>query len=56
MWQRQIELLFEITSLAAEMRDAPATTTERLHGLDVALERELDLASDIAIMDRAVIR
>ena len=47
--QRQIELLLEITSIVAEMRDAPATTTEDFIALlDVALEHELDLASDIA--------
>jgi len=49
MRQRQIELLLEITSIVAEMRDAPATTTEDFVALlDVALEHELDLASDIA--------
>jgi hypothetical protein len=44
MRQRQIALLLEITSIVAEMRDAPATTTEDF----AALEHELDLASDIA--------
>jgi hypothetical protein len=49
MRQRQIQLLLEITSIVAEMRDAPATTTEDFIALlDVALEHELDLASDIA--------
>ena len=49
MRQRQIELLLEITSIVAEIRDAPATTTEDFIALlDVALEHELDLASDIA--------
>lgn len=49
MRQRQIELLLEITSIVAKMRDAPATTTEDFVALlDVALEHELDLASDIA--------
>jgi len=49
MQQRQIELLLEIGSVVAEMRDAPATTTEDFIALlDVALEHELDLASDIA--------
>ena len=49
MRQRQIELLLEITSIVAEMRDAPATTTEDFIALlDVALEHELDLACDIA--------
>ena len=49
MQQRQIQLLLEITSIVAEMRDAPATTTEDFIALlDVALEHELDLASDIA--------
>ena len=47
--QRQIELLLEITSIVAEMRDAPATTAEDFIALlDVALEHELDLACDIA--------
>jgi hypothetical protein len=49
MRQRQIELLLEITSIVAEIRDAPATTTEDFMTLlDVALEHELDLACDIA--------
>jgi hypothetical protein len=49
MRQRQIDLLLEITSIVAEIRDAPATTTEDFMALlDVALEHELDLASDIA--------
>ena len=47
--QRQIELLLEITSIVAEIRDAPTTTTEEFIALlDVALEHELDLACDIA--------
>ena len=49
MWQRQIKLLLEITSIVAEIRDAPATTTEDFIALlDVVLEHELDLACDIA--------
>ena len=49
MRQRQIQLLLEITSIVAEIREAPATTTEDFIALlDVALEHELDLASDIA--------
>ena len=49
MRQRQIELLLEITAIVAEIRDAPATTTEDFMALlDVALEHELDLACDIA--------
>jgi hypothetical protein len=49
MRERQARLLLEINSLVAEIRDAPATTTEDfLALLDVALEHELDLASDIA--------
>ena len=49
MRQRQIQLLLEITSIVAEIRDAPATTTEDFVALlDVALDHELDLASDIA--------
>ena len=46
---RQAELLLEISSIVAEIRDAPATTTEDFIALlDVALEHELDLAGDIA--------
>ncbi len=49
MRQRQIQLLLEITSIVAEIREAPATTTEDFIALlDVALEHELDLAPDIA--------
>ena len=49
MHQRQARLLSEISALVAEIRDAPATTTEDfLALLDVALEHELDLAPDIA--------
>jgi hypothetical protein len=49
MRQRQIKLLLEIASIVAEIRDAPATTTEDFIALlDVALEHELDLACDIA--------
>jgi uncharacterized protein YdcH (DUF465 family) len=49
MRQRQIQLLLEITSIVAEIRDAPATTIEDFIALlDVTLEHELDLASDIA--------
>jgi hypothetical protein len=49
MRQRQIELLLEITSIVAEIRDAPAATAEDFIALlDVALEHELDLACDIA--------
>jgi hypothetical protein len=49
MRQRQIQLLLEITSIVAEIREAPATTTEDFIALlDVALDHELDLASDIA--------
>ena len=49
MQQRQIQLLLEITTIVAEIRQAPATTTEDFIALlDVALEHELDLASDIA--------
>ena len=49
MRQRQMKLLLEITSIVAEIRDAPATTTEDFIALlDVALEHELDLAYDIA--------
>jgi len=49
MRERQINLLLEIGALVAEIRDAPATTAEDFIALlDVALEHELDLASDIA--------
>jgi len=45
----QAKLLLQINALVAEIRDAPATTTEDfLALLDVALDHELDLASDIA--------
>jgi hypothetical protein len=45
----QARLLLQIDALVAEIRDAPATTTEDLLALlDIALEHELDLASDIA--------
>ena len=49
MRERQAGLLLEINALVAEIRDAPAATTEDfLALLDVALEHELDLACDIA--------
>ena len=49
MRQQQAELLLEITSVVAEIRDAPVTTVEDFAALlDVALEHELDLAGDIA--------
>jgi hypothetical protein len=49
MRKGQARLLLQINALVAEIRDAPATTTEDfLALLDVALEHELDLASDIA--------
>lgn len=49
MREKQATLLLQINALVAEIRDAPATTTEDfLALLDVALEHELDLASDIA--------
>ena len=49
MRERQARLLLEINALVAEIQDAPATTTEDFVALlDVALEHELDLASDIA--------
>ena len=45
----QTALLLQINALVAEIRDAPATTIEDyLALLDVALDHELDLASDIA--------
>ena len=49
MREGQTGLLLQINALVAEIRDAPATTTEDfLALLDVALEHELDLAADIA--------
>ena len=49
MREGQAKLLLQINALVAEIRDAPATTTEDfLALLDVALDHELDLASDIA--------
>jgi hypothetical protein len=49
MRERQARLLLRISSLVAEIRDAPATTLEDyLALLDVALEHEVDLAGDIA--------
>jgi hypothetical protein len=48
MRERQARLLLDITSLVAEIRDAPATTMEDFCALlDVALEHELDLACEI---------
>ena len=49
MRERQAELLLEINSLVAKIRNAPARTIEDyLALLDVALEHELDLACDMA--------
>ena len=49
MREGQTRLLLQINALVAEIREAPATTTEDfLALLDVALDHELDLASDIA--------
>jgi hypothetical protein len=49
MREGQTRLLLQINALVAEIRDAPAMTTEDfLALLDVALDHELDLASDIA--------
>jgi hypothetical protein len=54
MREHQARLLLEINSLVAEIQDAPATTTEDfLALLDVALEHELDLASDLAFYGAA---
>jgi hypothetical protein len=48
MRERQQSLLLEITSLVGKIRNAPATTIEDFVALlDVALEHELDLASEI---------
>jgi hypothetical protein len=49
MRKGQGRLLLRINALVAEIRDAPATTiADFLALLDVAIEHELDLASDIA--------
>ena len=49
MRERQSWLLLEISAVVAEIREAPATTLEDyLALLDVAIEHEVDLASDIA--------
>ena len=49
MRKRQAELLLEIYSLVAKIRNAPVRTIEDFAALlDVALEHELDLACDIA--------
>jgi hypothetical protein len=49
MRQQQAKLLLEINALVATMKDAPATKIDDFVALlDVALEHELDLASDIA--------
>jgi len=49
MRKRQAELLLEIHSLVAKIRNAPARTIEDFVALlDVALEHELDLSCDIA--------
>ena len=49
MREGQTRLLLQINALVTEIRDAPVTTTEDfLALLDVALDHELDLASDIA--------
>jgi hypothetical protein len=49
MRQQQARLLLEINALVFVMKDAPVTKIEDFVALvDVALEHELDLASDIA--------
>jgi hypothetical protein len=49
MRERQARLLLNIGAVVAAIRDAPGTTVEDFVALlDVALEHELDLASDIA--------
>ena len=54
MRERQAKLLLEIAALAAQIQDAPATTIEDfLALLDVALEHEVDLASDMAFYGAA---
>jgi len=49
MRKRQAELLLEIHSLVAKIRNAPARTIEDFVALlDIALEHELDLACEMA--------
>jgi hypothetical protein len=49
MCRRQARLLLEINAVVAEIQDAPGTTIRDFIALlDVALEHELDLTSDIA--------
>jgi hypothetical protein len=49
MRQHQANLFLEINAIVAAMKDAPMTTIEDVLALvDVALEHELDLPSDIA--------
>jgi hypothetical protein len=49
MRTRQAQLLLEINSIVADIRDAPASTLEDyLALLDVAIEHEIDLAADMA--------
>ena len=49
MCKRQARLLLKIGAVVAAIQDAPGTTVEDFVALlDVALEHELDLASDIA--------
>ena len=54
MRERQAKLLLEIAALVAQIQDTPARTTEDfLALLDVALEHEVDLASDLAFYGAA---
>jgi len=54
MCERQAKLLLEIAALVAQIQDTPARTTEDfLALLDVALEHEVDLASDLAFYGAA---
>ena len=57
MRERQAELLLEISSVVAEIRNAPVTTVDDVSALlDVTLEHELDLAGDIASWVRTTTR
>lgn len=54
MRERQAKLLLEIAALVAQIQDAPAAATEDfLALLDVALEHEVDFASDFAFYGAA---
>jgi hypothetical protein len=57
MRQRQIELLLEITSIVAEIRDAPATTPEDFIACSTSRSSTNSiLPATSLIMDQAIIR